>query len=95
MDGLEDLGKLIYGLDSEFSGGSSCGIDNFGIFGVSSWFKDYGDVGIPAEGGIEGRDVGIPTEDGIEGCVFFINLVMLVYLRKVKQKAGMLVCLQC
>ena len=69
MDGLEDLGKLIYGLDSEFSGGSGCGIDNFGIFGVSGWFKDYGDAGIPAEGGTEGRDAGIPTEDGTEGCV--------------------------
>ena len=70
MDGLEDLGKLIYGLDSEFSGGSSCGIGNFGIFGVSRWFKDYGDAGIPVKGGIEGRNASILAEDGIEGCVF-------------------------
>ena len=68
-DGLEDSGKLICGLDSEFGGGSGCGISSFGISGVSGRFKDCGDAGIPTEGGTEGRDAGIPTEDGTQGSV--------------------------
>ena len=53
LGGLEDSSKLICGLDSEFGGGSGCGVGSFGIFGVSGQFKDCGDAGIHAEGGTE------------------------------------------
>ena len=55
IGGLEDSGKLTCGLDSEFSGGSGCGICGFRIFGVSGRYKDYGDASIPMDGGTEGR----------------------------------------